>query len=709
MESIPVLKERHREKIVFRRFSRKKFAAFVSMHKVVHIGTLLVGCTLIASPVRSKAQTDSIVVSKIIDLEEVEIVGQKSPVIFEELPRMVSIVSSREISSSPASSIADMLRFAGNADIRQRGKFSIQSDVSIRGGSFDHSLILFNGINISDPQTGHLSLNLPVERQAIERVEILNGPAARVHGTNAFTGALNFVTRPASKNFLRAEVTGGSYGLAGTSVTVNHAKSGFRQMLHVNGMRSDGYMSNTDFSKLGMFYQGVFHVAPGELDFQVGYNNRQFGANGYYTPKYPDQFEENNLIFLSAGFATPGKVRTHTRVYWRRHRDRFELFREDPRWYRLENGMAISNRPAGTAYDTVVWYSGHNHHINDVAGVQFNLSRKTKTGTTTLGWNLRSENIISTNIGYDKGLVVPVRGYEDVNYTLADNRTNFDMHLEQTFTWGPVYLSGGALLNWNTYLPDRLGFFPGIDLSYGIASNLFLTGSYNYTLGLPTFTDLTYEDPNNVGNNELLPYSMQSVEAGLKLLHGTGQSYLTVFYNAGEDVIDWVWFEDDSRYKPVNVPEYQCTGIEFSHMYTFQTEKELPFSPRSIRFNYTYLDMHKEIPGNIAKYSNLRQQFSGMITQHILNGINMSWNISYTEREGNFLSYDFASDTYSENAYTGYWLLDIRINYSFRWISVFAETNNILDSEYMDTGSIPQPGRTFVAGISINLEGKKSN
>src|SRR5690606_30644043 len=156
---------------------------------VIHISTLVAGYSLIVSPVQVFAQRFTVSVSGVIDHEVVEIVGQKSPYLFEELPRMVSVITQIDIISTTSQSIAVLLRYTGNIDIRQRGKNSIQSDVSIRGGSFDHNLILFNGINLSDPQTGHFSLNLPVESEALSRVEILNGPAARAHGANAFLGA----------------------------------------------------------------------------------------------------------------------------------------------------------------------------------------------------------------------------------------------------------------------------------------------------------------------------------------------------------------------------------------------------------------------------------------------------------------------------------------------------------------------------------------
>jgi iron complex outermembrane receptor protein len=625
---------------------------------------------------------------------------------FEELPRMVSVITQNEIKSAPSQSIADLLRYTGNIDIRQRGKNSIQSDVSIRGGSFDHNLILFNGINLSDPQTGHLSLNLPVESEALSRVEILNGPAARAHGANAFLGAINFITRPAGYNEIEAQISGGSYGYTSTSVTINLKAGNYRQLLHYNFALSDGYIQNTDFRKQGIFYQGQHITEQGIFDIQLGSNSRSFGANGYYTPKYPDQYEKNLMSLFALSYKTKKKIFVHPQVYWRRHRDRFELFREDNAWYRLENGMAVTNNPEMTAFDTIPWYSGHNHHISDVIGAQLNIGTHTAVGTTTLGWHIRTENIISTNIGYDKGIVVPVRSYPGVQYTRGDNRSNFDMHAEQTLQLGPVYIAAGLLFNWNSYLPDEINLFPGIDVRYDLTKNIHLNGSYNYTLGLPTFTDLTYEDPSNEGNNELTPYTQHSIESGFKIIHGSGLTAISAFINSGKDVIDWIWFQDLARYKPVNVDEYTGKGFELSSMQKFNSIKNIPLSFHSIRISYTYLDMNKEFPGEVAKYSNLRQQFSAMLQQQIITGLNLSWNVSYTERQGSYLSYSPVNDLHLENPYEPYWLVDVRLSYSWKWLTVYTEASNLLDTDYIDTGSVKLPGRWLVAGLKIKLQGK---
>ena len=66
--------------------------------------------------------------------------------------------------SSEATNVADLLQQVAGVDIRRRGTGGGQSDLYIRGGGFDQTLLLIDGIKMDDAQTGHHTMNavLPV-------------------------------------------------------------------------------------------------------------------------------------------------------------------------------------------------------------------------------------------------------------------------------------------------------------------------------------------------------------------------------------------------------------------------------------------------------------------------------------------------------------------------------------------------------------------
>ncbi|WP_372473389.1 TonB-dependent receptor [Capnocytophaga sp. ARDL2] len=94
---------------------------------------------------------------------------------FGESTRSVQIITKEDIRKLPVSSINELLAYASGVDVRQRGPFGSQADVSIDGGTFEQTMILWNGMKVGDALTAHHNLNLPIPFEAIERIEILKG------------------------------------------------------------------------------------------------------------------------------------------------------------------------------------------------------------------------------------------------------------------------------------------------------------------------------------------------------------------------------------------------------------------------------------------------------------------------------------------------------------------------------------------------------
>ena len=140
--------------------------------------------------------------------------------------KMVTVITREDVNRAGAASVNDLLKLATGVDVRQRGGFGVQTDISINGGTFDQMAIFLNGINLSNPQTGHNAADFPVNLSDIERIEIYEGAAARVFGSAAFNGAVNIVTKQHTDSEIQIGLQGGSFGTFGSdgSIAINSKK-----------------------------------------------------------------------------------------------------------------------------------------------------------------------------------------------------------------------------------------------------------------------------------------------------------------------------------------------------------------------------------------------------------------------------------------------------------------------------------------------------
>jgi len=669
--------------VCFRKWKGVSYAAFSSMHRVVKIGALTAAYLSIFGYQQTFAQTDTTSINKKINLDEVEVSARRTTSVYSEVGRVLHVIPRKEIEALPVYSVQDLLKYALNVDVRQRGPLGIQADVSIRGGSFDQVMILFNGINVTDPQTGHLSLNLPVDIQSIERVEILEGPGARVYGPGAFSGAINFVTGTKTNNNATVNVLGGEHGLYNLSANVTAQTGLLKSYIAANKASSDGYIDNTDFKNHSIFYQGNLDFGNEQLDFQLGYNDKEFGANAFYTPVYPNQFEQNKTTFASVKLTAGNKVKVTPALYWRRHQDRFELFRDNP----------------------ASWYTTHNYHLTDVFGGSMNAVIPWVAGKTSLGGEVRSENVWSNVLGTDMDEPIDVPG-EDAKFTKSYHRTNVSTFVEHVYTIDRFSVSAGVLMNYNTDLGFGVDFFPGADVSYWLSNEVKLFASVNKTLRMPTFTDLFYDGPTNIGNPDLKPEEAITYEGGLKFINNWFRSHASVYYREADNLIDWGRLDGEQEYTTRNLSDMNSWGLQARGTINF--DELLGQTPlKSLELGYAYIDQDKNMPEeyeSVYVEDYLKHKINMALNLRIVSQLGLTINALYQDREGDYIA--FVDGSYEEvrTDYKPFWLADLRLQWSADKYKLFVDVNNVLDETYYDLGNVQQPGRWIKAGVQVSLD-----
>jgi vitamin B12 transporter len=654
---------------------RRRSGKIFSENRAGIIIFLLVACFYQAGGAFHILNQDTVDIKMKYSLEEVKVAASKMMSINSQMARILSVIDSVEIELAPAESLESLLEYLVMIDVRQRGAEGVQSDIGIRGGTFDQTLILLNGVNITDPQTGHHNLNLPVSLSQIERIELLKGSDAAIYGPNAFSGAINIVTKKPAGNSATLSLYAGSFGYVNADMLGDFMTRKLSHSLSGNYKRSKGYTDNTDFNISNFFYSGRYDSKGGILTGQIGASGKAFGANSFYTPEYPDQFEKIGTSFMSLRWESLGRLHITPVIYKRRHFDKFMLFR-------------------GDAPD---WYKGHNYHRTDVWGANISSWFLWNAGKTSFSALYRSESIVSTVLGekMDTGIKVPG---EDIFYTHSKSRSTASLFIEHTCYAGKWIIGAGGLASFIPENAPMLKILPDFDIDFHICPWIMLGASWSASSRMPTFTDLYYSGPDKIGNAELKAEISNSFEGELNVNTNYITGNLAVFYRSGQNMIDWIKNENDKLWQSHNLTRINSLGTEMRLQVRLKENLKGNW-PDKITIGWYSNKQNKETSDFISYYvlDYLKYKFTASVNQSITKYLFLNLRSYFQKREGTFTN--FGDNNYREVSYKPFWLFDAKILFKKENLQIFISSNNIFNKEYFDIGNIVQPGRWIKTGI----------
>jgi iron complex outermembrane receptor protein len=587
-------------------------------------------------------------------IEEVIIQGSRIQIPFSQVTRDIQVLTSEDIKRLPVKTVNELLGFVSGADVRQRGPFGSQTDISIDGGTFEQTLVLLNGVKLINSQTAHNMMNIPVPLDAIERIEVLKGPAARMYGINALTGAINIVTKKSEKSFVAVNTYAGSgfqqrdtlegkgvYGGGGLQFTGNF---GTKKQSHLVTMSKDYYNGtryNSAIDNNRIFYNGDFRINDkNSIQLLGGYNYSNFGANGYYASpgdKQSQEIVQTGLVSLSS---------TH----------KMGIFTLSPR---------ISNRYDDDDYRYLRYNIDkyRSRHYTNAIMAELNSAVKTKIGEFGLGVESRFESINSSNIG-------------------KHDRNNSGISAEyKGFFWKKLVVNAGAYVNYNSSFGWQV--YPGADLAYLFLPGWKLSASAGSGQRIPSFTDLYLnQKPGNVGNPNLKPENAWQYEGNIQYTWKTLRVSAGYFYRDISSFIDWVRDSINVPYSPLNVGRNKIQGVNarISQQMSFKKDQQFGYF---VSFNYLQ-PAYISSAGIQSKYviEALRNQFIVGVNYGI-KGFSIQVNNRFIERIKN----------------KGYNLLDLRVAYFIKGFTVYADVSNLLNQTYKEAGAVPMPTRWYSLGF----------
>lgn len=594
-------------------------------------------------------------------LEEIVIQENRLQIPFQKSTRNIQVVTKEDIQKLPVSSLNEVLSYVSGVDIRQRGPFGSQADISIDGGSFEQTMILWNGVKMSDAQTAHHSMNLPIPLEAIERIEILKGPAARIYGINALTGAINIVTKTRMENFMQLHVYGGSsfkdkeggdgngkYAGGGIQATAGLSIGKVSHLISVGKEDYNGQRYNTASKNLRTMYQGNLSLNDKHsVEWVGGYINNEFGANGYYAAPYDkESYEvvETLMLSMSSKHKLSDKITLKPRISNRYNEDDYRFYRND------------LNKARSLHYSNAFMFE-----LNGVYAADF--------GDFGIGYEMRLEEIHSSNLG-------------------AHDRKNHGWFAEYRNTfYERLLVNVGAYWNYNS----DYGFqwYPGADVAYLLSSEWKVQASLGSSQRIPSFTDLyVNQKPGNIGNPDLSPESAWQYEVGVNYTRNGKRFTASAFQRNINDFIDWIRISADVPYQPQNLGNQNIRGINlrWNHELVIASNQKV-----SYLLSYQYLSPKKgeEENGIISKY-----QIESLKHQAIL-GLNYSYETFGMQFQNRFIKRELND---------GYAVSDLRVMYDFSPFQIYCQATNLFNSRYKEVAAVPMPGRWIQLGVKYLLK-----
>jgi iron complex outermembrane receptor protein len=617
------------------------------------ISLLLAACAQFTSAQATPAaQSDSLPHPS----ETMVVLGSPVPVPLAESPASV-VVLPVEGETLLMESPQELLRQDSSVFLEQRGAGGGQADLILRGGTFEQALVLLNGFRIDDSQTAHHNLDLPIPLDAMDSIQVLHGAGSTLHGEDALSGVVDFLTAAPSASLLRLRAGTGSFGENEESLLGALVCKRWSSRLTAERNFSTGFIADRNYRNMDASSENWISSRLGISDVRFATSDRSFGANQFYGPY--ESWERTKGWFASARQELGS--RTTAAFGYRRHTDEFVLLRADPLVY-------------------------ENNHID--GSWQASLRHTLPVATTSVllfGLESDGDSIRSNNLGLharNRGA-----GYVDLDLRPVRSRWNLSAGVREEL------FSGGL----------QSAFSPHLAGSLRLANQLKLRASGGYGFRLPTYTDLYYSDPVTIGNATLKPESAWSGEGGADWTASARLSLsVTGFYNRQHDTIDYV----RAATLPNSLLPAFCTlntwcAVNLSGLHFAGVESSATWAPsrqQTIQVAWTQL-------------VGAQPSLNGLQSEYALNYPVENLHATWTAAFGHVLT--VANSVAVAKPYqqpgnppwnaSPYPVWNLALTHDSGKIRPYLRLANLSNTGYQEINGVAMPGRSITGGVSLWL------
>jgi len=586
-----------------------------------------------------------------VELGQVVVTATKTEVDISEVPQSTSVITKEEIQRTPDRTLGEIIQRTVGTEVTQYGPRGAVSLPKIRGAEAEQVLILLNGRRINDAQSAKFDLsNLPVNKEDIERIEVLRGSASALYGADAMGGVINIVTKAPSKEpYTQASASYGRFNTQSYSLTHRWKPGLFSYGLSVGKEKSDGYRPNSDYDSWVLGGEiGYDLTSDSRLIFSTRTLLKEIGVPGSESFPDPDDRQKDDITQLDLnlrGRIFPSldlNVRGFQNIYRRT----------------FEQGTAGFNVGAPFL------------HKNYATGGELQgTSAIGKAHLLTGGAETIQDRVNSSALGIHKATRGAIYLQDEIEVAKPLTATlgiRYDMH--------SIY---------------EEQFNPRLAVLVRLPGDTRLRASASRSFRAPTFDDLFWpEDAYVAGNPNLQPEKAWSYELGGEKKFGEWALLKVAgFFREVKDLIHWA-MGADGKFRPSNVSQAEIWGAEGELVF-------YPFKGLAIPLGYSFLYPRDETTGDPIPF---KPKHMGNFGVEYTAPFGLKTNL-----KGRYVQY-YLNQTTKFNR--DYFILDLWVGYEFKVYGrlkseVFLSLNNALNKEYQTVEGYPMPPRALHGGLSL--------
>lgn len=636
-------------------------------------------------------------------MEEVVVTGTRLEESVKNIPNAVVIIREKEISSSSARNLGELLADQGIVEVSGYGYLGASQSAGIRGSSASQVLVLIDGRPTNSMTYGSADLS-EISLDQVERIEIVKGPGSHIYGANAVGGVIQVVTkRPPAKPSLEAGVSYGSFNTFTARGEHGQTLDRLGYLLNAGYQTSDGHRDNSayqgkDFSAK-LYYQILDRLG---VSLRSAYHQNDLGVPGPEPAAGTPPVFGNDKVTSLYDHQDSTLFSNHLQLNW------VPLEALQLRWQAYQDYRELLYRQRYLGYPSAV--EDHSTYKTNIYGTSLDARWAFHPDhRLTVGAEFRKEKLDAEQSVKDLSTAQVIRTRWE-----PDNRITALFGQEHWQALGGLHLVGGIRYDHTTRYGSK--WSPDLGVIFLPQGPTRIKFHYGEAFRPPTFNDLFWP---GFGNQDLAPEKGTAYE--LSFEHALKDKQLTfnggLFYTEVKDKIQWVP-DASGVWSPQNVNQQKNRGMEF----------ELNWSPGkhwSLSFAYTYLDAkqhNRELVNAVTNETQMAERRAMGVPEHQLR-LKTAYTLPWGTRL--FLTLRYLGDRFMyyddysrypqvgklEKKVEAHYTLDVKASQVFaRHWEVYLSLLNLTDQKYLEQAGTsyndrgyPAPGRSLTAGVNYKF------